>query len=79
MRSGLCRKQRWARGLQAMSWLGPDLVICTALRAMLLRLASGQYTPLFVLPADAPTPLLVVPIPHAELALLAVVCQDFVM
>ena len=73
VRSGLCRKSRWGRGLQAMAWLGPDLVVCTALRAMLLRLASGQYTPLFALPSDAPTPLLVAPIPQARLALLVVV------
>ena len=73
VRSGLCRKSRWGRGLQAMAWLGPDLVVCTALRAMLLRLASGQYTPLFALPSDAPTPLLVSPIPQARLALLVVV------
>ena len=56
-----------------MAWLGPDLVVCTALRAMLLRLGDGAYMPLFALPDDSPTALLVQPVPQAQLVLLLVV------
>ena len=59
--------------LQEMAWLGADLVICTALRAMLLRLSDASYTPLFALPDDSPTALLVQPVPQAQLVLLLVV------
>ena len=59
-----------------MAYLGKDLVVCTALRAMLLRLSDGAYTPLFALPEDSPTSLLLQSLPQAHLVLLVVVCPD---
>ena len=60
---------------QEMAWLGGDLVLCTALRAMLLQLAGGTYTQIFALAPDSPATLLVQAMPDTPQALLLVVRQ----
>ena len=56
-----------------MAWLGKDLVVCTALRAMLLRLPDATYSQIFALPPESPAAMLVQAIPDAQQALLLVV------
>ncbi|KAK9804448.1 hypothetical protein WJX73_002374 [Symbiochloris irregularis] len=58
--------------VKGMAWMGSDLVVCTALRAMLLQLPAGTYTQIFALPSDSPSALLVQAIPDANQALLLV-------
>ena len=56
-----------------MAWLGQKLVLCTALRYILLHPAQGTSTQLFSLAEDAPSPTLVQSIPSANLAVLLMV------
>lgn len=56
-----------------MAWLGSDLIVCTALRAMLLDVTTATYTQIFALAPESPSTMLVQGIPDAQQALLLVV------
>jgi len=62
-----------------MAWVGGRVLLCTSLQYSILDPATGACTPLFSLPADAPSPTLIVPMPAAELAILLMVSQHDVL
>ena len=59
-----------------MAWIGESLLLCTSLRYLLLDLETGVSSQLFALPADAPSPTLVLPLPAAKLAILLMVSRQ---
>ena len=61
---------------QAMAWVGGRVLLCTSLQYSVLDPGTGACTPLFSLPADAPSPTLILPMPAAELAILLMVSQQ---
>ncbi len=56
-----------------MAWVGGRVLLCTSLQYSVLDPGTGACTPLFSLPADAPSPTLILPMPAAELAILLMV------
>lgn len=58
---------------QSMAWVGGSLLLCTSLRYAVLDPRTGACTHLFSLPADAPSPTLILPLQATKLAILLMV------
>ena len=59
--------------MQAMAWVAGSVLLCTSLRYAVLDPKPGACTHLFSLPADAPSPTLILPLFAAKLAVLLMV------
>ena len=56
-----------------MAWVGGRLLLCTSLRYAVLDPKTRACTHLFSLPADAPSPTLILPLHTSKLAILLMV------